>query len=251
MPTEPGRFVTDILVNKNYLNQPIYRTNIYAKGEVPDSSLPKRNTPAWAAWSAALMNDMTGGTEVSKGIVDINPETLIYAVHKSLGGVGKFAERTYSFGETLVLNNTGEPSSEARKAMSKYDVSSKKEIDARQIPIVRKFWGESSEMYYANEYYKIEDKVYTDFNVMELDMDNKNITRYSQMSSEDATKHKKLKETLNVLKKVDKKLKELRGKEEGIYSLDNKTDVQVWSNVIKEKKIDLYKKVYKVHNKKN
>ena len=252
IPTEPIRFITDIYANKNYLNRDIHRKpSAWAKGEVPDSSLPKKNTPEWAKWTTGLLNDVTGGSSVSKGLIDINPETLIYTIHKALGGVGKFAERSYSLGETLILNNTGEASSKGKAAMSKYNVDGNKEIEAYTIPFVRKFWGESSEMYYANEYYEIQNKVYTDFNVMKLDLSDRGITKQVQMSSKEVKDYRKLKETISVLKKVDKKLKELRNSEKKVYKLDNSKDIQIFMNVIEDKKTDLYKKAYKEHNKKN
>ena len=135
--------------------------------------------------------------------------------------------------------------------MSKYNVDGNKEIEAYTIPFVRKFWGESSEMYYANEYYEIQNKVYTDFNVMKLDLSDRGITKQVQMSSKEAKDYRKLKETISVLKKVDKKLKELRDSEKKVYKLDNSKDIQIFMNVIEDKKTDLYKKAYKEHNKKN
>ncbi len=85
----------------------------------PDSQIMNRNTRNTAYSSMAKgMNDLTGGTDYKKGLIDVSPETLKYWVNSLTGGAGKFAVDTIQ---------------------GPYKVSQGVDLDVKDIPIIRRF----------------------------------------------------------------------------------------------------------------
>ena len=48
---------------------------------------------------------MTGGTKRESGYVDISPNTIEHLLYAFTGGAGKFMERSYRLGKTLIKDN--------------------------------------------------------------------------------------------------------------------------------------------------
>jgi hypothetical protein len=249
IPTEPLRFFGEISANRNYNNMAIYKEAFpFAKGEVPDSSLPMKNTPEWAKWTTGMLNDITGGTEVSKGWLDINPETLIYSIHRAGGGVSKLVERTFSLGDKLIFNYAGgKPTEEGKKIMEEYDVTDDKSIKMHTIPFVRRYFGESQDLYFSGEYYNIKEEVYTDVNVKRFTLSKRGVTDIKDVPKKEREEIKKLEKVMTAVDNAEKDLKDLREVEKELKNHNNQKDVQAAINAIDKKKTSIYKQVFKIY----
>jgi hypothetical protein len=90
--------------------------------QTPDSQKYWNNTFAPFVSIASFLNELTGGTPVIPGAVDISPGMINYLFNFATGAAGKFVERTYTTATT------------ALPSMLAGDFS---EIDAREIPVFR------------------------------------------------------------------------------------------------------------------
>lgn len=246
IPTEPLKFTFEVMSNKDYKNQPIYKEPFpMAKGEVPDSQLPMKNTPQWAIWTTGLLNEATGGSEVSKGLIDINPETLIYTANRAGGGLGKFVGQSFSLGANIVSNNTGEPTKVGETMMEKYDVTDKKDIELHTIPFVRRFVGESQDSYFSSKYYEMKEGIYTELNVLKNEASKDGVKSVKELPAKEQKRAVALGKLVKRLDKAESLLKEIREKEKNLMKLDNRKDIQAGINAIDKKKSKIYKTIYK------
>lgn len=86
---------------------------------MPDSQIMNRPTKGTAFASVAeSLNDLTGGTKYTKGMVDVSPETLKYWVNTIFGGTGKFVGDLVN---------------------SPYKASQGVDVPLKEMPIVRRF----------------------------------------------------------------------------------------------------------------
>ena len=72
--------------NKDWKGDPI-RLRKFNDAQ-PDSAVGKKGTPSWMKTTAKGLNSLTGGDDVTKGYIDVTPETIKHVIETLLGGVG-------------------------------------------------------------------------------------------------------------------------------------------------------------------
>ena len=116
----------DIARNRDFADRPIVPERGGFGVQTPDSQKYWNNTFAPFVDIAGFLNELTGGTSVIPGAIDISPGMINYVFNFATGAAGKFVERTYTTVTT------------ALPSMLAGDFS---EIDAREIPVFRSVVG--------------------------------------------------------------------------------------------------------------
>jgi len=251
VPTEVGKFTSDILSNKNFAGIPIYRDLFGTeKGEVPTSGRGKDNSPQWMKDFTVGLNKVTGGTEVSKGEVDLNPDILMYALYKGGGGSIKYAERLFTMADKTYFNVFSEPATAVGETIkSRYNVDDKRKTELYQIPAVRKYFGETQDSYYSQVFYEIENAVYTNYNITELKLI-KDKKRMDDLSPIERKKVGILMRDKRLLDKANQRLSKIRKREKRfVESNENEKDLQANINANLKFKYEVYMRVYKDYKK--
>ncbi len=124
-PTILDPFV-DLYSNRNFAGRPISPEQSGFGPPAPDSQRYWSNTFPPYVTVAQWLNQITGGTSVIPGKVDISPNTIGYLMNYATGAAGAFAERVGKFGFSTVPDAlTGDL----------------EEVEVRDIPFVRKLYG--------------------------------------------------------------------------------------------------------------
>ena len=89
----------EIAVNKKFGGGPVSPTNF--SEHRPDSTVAFKNTRTPYKVAAAALNRLTGGDEVTKGAIDVSPDTLEHLGEALLGGTGRFFSRSADSIEAL------------------------------------------------------------------------------------------------------------------------------------------------------
>ena len=126
----------DVSYNSNFAGSRIY-ANSYGSNK-PAYTRAFDRTPAFYVELSRLLGKISGGNELEKGKFDVAPEAIQHLVESYTGGTGKFFGRGIDFA-TKVLNG--------------------EEVNAGNIPIIRRFTDDVGESYVYDEYAKI-DNVY-------------------------------------------------------------------------------------------
>ena len=130
MPTI-GQIPLSLALNEDYFGRSIYNTNFpFDKTPKPQSELT-RGDKGWAKW----LNKATGGSEFRSGFIDINPDKTDFILETLSGGAGRFVMRS-----TKVITSV---------ASGNWD-----ELEPREIPFARVFYGQPSKYTNLNDYYK-------------------------------------------------------------------------------------------------
>jgi hypothetical protein len=118
--------LVDLYSNRNFAGRPISPEQGGFGPPSPDSQRFWSNTfPPYVTVSQWL-NQITGGTSVIPGAVDISPNTIGYLTNYATGAAGAFAERVAKFGFSTVPDAlTGDLEN----------------VEMRDIPFVRKLYG--------------------------------------------------------------------------------------------------------------
>ena len=119
-PTISDPFV-QVGENKNWFGGPIKPEQNPFGAAKPESQLYFNSSRGTSQETAKWLNDVTGGTKVEKGIVDVSPEVVDHWIDFLGGGVGKFIANTFESGSQLLKG---------------------KMPDYNNMPIVRKFISE-------------------------------------------------------------------------------------------------------------
>ena len=111
-------------MNENYFGQTIYNENFPGDPTpLPESELGRKSgrqaTKAMTKW----LNKITGGSEFRSGFIDLNPDKIDFMLEFLTGGAGKFTLRSYGVMEKIFSGNWDE-------------------IEARQVPFLRTFYGQ-------------------------------------------------------------------------------------------------------------
>ncbi|WP_418648518.1 LPD38 domain-containing protein [Thauera butanivorans] len=128
LPTIP-QIVMAPIINKTGLGAPVYPESPFDQSK-PDNLKMWRTTQGAVFHDAAKgLNALTGGDAVQKGWLDISPETLRYLWTTATGGTGRFFTDTAALAKNLAVEGL-----EAR------------DIESREVPIVRKFVGPANDI---------------------------------------------------------------------------------------------------------
>jgi cell fate (sporulation/competence/biofilm development) regulator YmcA (YheA/YmcA/DUF963 family) len=133
--TDPA---VELLANENFFGAPIYpEENPFDKAPPPDSSKSFSSTHPAFKWIAEQMNDLTGGSSVEPGAVDIHPDTLEHLWGFFTGGIGRFGAQA---SETVRNAASGE-------------------FEPKTTPWVRSFYGAIDEDSQRSEYFRQRESV--------------------------------------------------------------------------------------------
>ena len=181
----------EMAVNETYFGSKVYQTQFPVGAKRPESELAFRSPKAIKSMFQWL-NEATGGGEMVSGSVDINPDLFWYPFEYYIGGLGQFgirgAETTYGVAQMVA---SGE----------------KAQLQANDIPFLRKVYGEPSRYYDFDLYDNNKEEV------MQLYKEIKNDKR------DDPERYKGVLKLDKKMKLVEKKLKALRAERRGFDSL--------------------------------
>lgn len=128
----------ELAVNENFSGSPIYKEQNPYGLKTPDSYNSQRRTWEWAKGFTEWLNDATGGNEFKSGYVDIAPESIQHLTKFVGGGTGTLLGRTQ---DAVAKAVKGE------------------EIEGRDVPFWRKYFGNISSSVDIAEMYKRFDEV--------------------------------------------------------------------------------------------
>jgi len=95
---------------KNFFGGQIYKEQgKYGQGNKPDSQMFFSGVNSVTQKATEWINDMTGGTDIVSGGVDINPETIDHFVTAYTGGIGKFVFNTIGTTATIINKEVPNP----------------------------------------------------------------------------------------------------------------------------------------------
>ena len=117
--------------NQNFAGIPIKPEQLPFDVPKPEYQMYWQNSRKPSRWISKKFNDLTSGDEVKPGLVNVSPEVIDLFVDTLSGGAGRFIDNTISLPGTLT----------------------KKDIDVRRIPFIRKMYGESPDYYLRTKFY--------------------------------------------------------------------------------------------------
>jgi hypothetical protein len=118
--------VVEIWQNKDFSGRPIVPERGGFGISPPESQKYWNNTFAPYVDIASFLNEVTGGTPVIPGKVDISPSLMQYMVNYATGGVGKFVERSFTTATTTI------------PGALRGDLE---ELDVKGVPFLRSLYG--------------------------------------------------------------------------------------------------------------
>ena len=148
--------------NKNFAGIPLKPEQLPFDVPKPEYQMHWSNARTPSKWLTEKLNNLSGGDEIHPGIIDVSPEVFDLFLDTFTGGAGKFLSNTIDLPETLT----------------------KKDVDIRRIPFVRRVYGEPSEFYVRTKFY-----------------DNLNEIRYAEKSEDHYIKIKDYKSLAETRKK--------------------------------------------------
>ncbi|MBK8772703.1 MAG: hypothetical protein IPM06_20065 [Rhizobiales bacterium] len=101
MPTDslvPGLIdpVLEVASNENYFGNSIYPSDFYGNNKyLPDAVKAKPGTTETSKFITKTLNDLTGGNDVTSGLVDLSPAVMDYMASFAVGSAGSFYGRTF------------------------------------------------------------------------------------------------------------------------------------------------------------
>jgi hypothetical protein len=126
-----GQIPVGLALNEDYFGRTIYNENFpFDKSPKPASELGREGGD-WAKW----LNKATGGSEFRSGFIDINPDKTDFIFETLSGGAGRFALRGTKSITSLISGNWDE-------------------LEPREIPFARVFYGQPSKYINQYDYYK-------------------------------------------------------------------------------------------------
>ena len=124
--------------NKNWVGNKIQPEQNPFDVPKPEYQMHWSNVSEPSKWLAKLLNDISGGTEVTPGKINLSPELLDHWFEFFTGGVGRFFSNTLNTSLDVV---TGEP------------------VELRRIPFVRQVMGEIDHSVDMDRYYELMDEI--------------------------------------------------------------------------------------------
>lgn len=141
-PTALG-LLLDPAFNKDYADRPIKpEPGAFEKYPLPESERYWPSVSTESKWVTDHLNSLTGGNRIRPGLISFSPEYLDYGVDNVLGGLGSFGKRIVNLG----LKATGQ--------------GGDRELQANDIPMVRKFVGDVPSAATMQRYYDLRTAAY-------------------------------------------------------------------------------------------
>jgi len=206
--------LVDLYNNRDFAGRPIVpdEKNPYAKHDQPYSQRYWNSTAQPFKDIAAWMNELTGGNEFEKGLIDASPEQIEYMYDYMLGGLGKFAIRVGQLPGTVSGAISGDWSN----------------VEANSIPVARQLVGNVTNRNDVELYIKNSSDVLTKLNAYEgfVELGLKDSARNYLAENKDKIRLGKY------IQKIDRQLSDIRTRE---------TKIKANNNISDEKKEELLK----------
>ena len=130
-----GQVPLALAINENYFGQTIYNKNFpFDTSPKPESELGRKGGNRWTKELTRLLNKISGGSEFRGGEIDINPDKIDFVMESYSGGMGKFVSRSANTIDKIITGNWDQ-------------------IEPRQVPFLRVFYGQSSKYADLQEFY--------------------------------------------------------------------------------------------------
>ena len=130
-----GQVPLALAINENYFGQTIYNKNFpFDTSPKPESELGRKGGNRWTKELTRLLNKVSGGSEFRGGEIDINPDKIDFVMESYSGGMGKFVSRSANTIDKIITGNWDQ-------------------IEPRQVPFLRVFYGQSSKYADLQEFY--------------------------------------------------------------------------------------------------
>ena len=130
-----GQIPLSLAINENYFGQNIYNKNFpFDTSPKPESELGKKGGYRWTQELTKFLNKATGGSEFRSGAIDINPDKIDFVLESLTGGMGKFVTRTANTMDKIITGNWDE-------------------LEARQVPFLRVFYGQPAKYTNLQDFY--------------------------------------------------------------------------------------------------
>ena len=130
-----GQIPLAISINENYFGQTIYNENFpFDTSPKPESELGRKGGNRWTKELTRFLNKVSGGSEFRSGSTDINPDRIDFVMESLSGGMGKFLSRSANTVDKIITGNWDQ-------------------IEPRQVPFLRVFYGQSPKYANVQEFY--------------------------------------------------------------------------------------------------
>ncbi len=196
--------LADLAANENFFGSKVYQENFEFGTSKPQSHLHLRSTNDFWIWTSEFLNDATGGSPYRSGLIDVSPDKIGYVFNYFVGGAGQFYSRIVHLGIKGAQD---------------------REIEATDVPFVRRFTGKVNWYPDQQKFYERKEKI--DQVVSEL----KTLPMGSDERAEYKNEYSKLIELSFISKSVANHLADLRKQRNKI------TDNEDLSEKEKEEKI--------------
>jgi hypothetical protein len=125
------------LENKNWLGNPIKTEQPKFGPQVKESGLYFESVRPSSKWASKKLNEITGGSAVESGYIDISPEILDHYYDAFTGGTGRFLSNTVFTGYAA--------KEEISSAISGKEIKDEDKLSLRRLPFVKSFFGSKPE----------------------------------------------------------------------------------------------------------
>ena len=132
------------LENKNWLGNPIKPEQPKFGSNVKESDLYFQSVRSTSKWATKKLNEITGGTAVESGSIDISPEILDHYYDAFTGGTGKFISNSYYTGNAIL-----------QESLYGDKVKEDEQISLRKLPFLKSFFGSKPSDKKINYIYEI------------------------------------------------------------------------------------------------
>lgn len=141
-PTVADPFV-QVAENKSFTGAPLVPKRERYNQQLPASELYFNSNSELAKDMAKFLNEISGGSPIKSGAIDIHPGHIEHVFRTLTGGPGTFGMGMFDWGKNV-----------AERAMGK-DVEP---VPTSRIPFVGKFYGEVDERAIEQKFYKLKEK---------------------------------------------------------------------------------------------
>jgi len=132
--------IAQVAENKNWFGGDLMPgENVFEKVPTPDSQKYWKSVRPWSKWITDQMNDLTGGSAVRPGVIDVSPETIDLLIDTIGGSALRFFQDSVS---------------------TPYKYIRGEQVAIHEIPLVRRVVGEVSEGVDAKIYYNNSTQVF-------------------------------------------------------------------------------------------
>ena len=98
----------EVIANKSWTGMPLYKDTLWNK-DMPEWTKSYKSGNKYLINLAAVMNDVSGGDQYTKGSIDINPAKVEYLLNGYFGGVSNTIDKTSKMFDTMFGDREYDP----------------------------------------------------------------------------------------------------------------------------------------------